>query len=108
RMMNTSFIQKNNIRFPNMKFAEDKQFFIDVLTSCSSISTSKEIIYYANRYKENKGLTTTTSIFEKTDTNIALINYVIKKKLSTNIEKMILNRLYEFDCITRLFERNHF
>ncbi|MYL57158.1 glycosyltransferase [Virgibacillus halodenitrificans] len=108
RMMNTEFLKQNKIKFPDMKFAEDKQFFIDVITKCDTISTSKEIIYYANRYSDNKSFTTTTSIFEKTDTNISLINYVKEKKLPINIEKMILNRLYEFDCITRLFDRGHF
>ncbi|WP_018708346.1 glycosyltransferase family 2 protein [Siminovitchia fordii] len=108
RMMRTSFIKEKNFRFPNMKFAEDKQFFIDVLTNCSSISTSKEVIYYANRLKDNKSLTTTTSIFEKTDSNIKVIKYVIEKQLPENVEKMVLNRLYEFDCITRLFNRHHF
>ncbi|RST74407.1 glycosyltransferase family 2 protein [Siminovitchia acidinfaciens] len=108
RMMKTTFIKDNNIKFPNMKFAEDKQFFIDVLTKCSTISTLDDVIYYANRLKENKSFTTTTSIFEKTDTNIKVIKYVIDKQLPEKIEKMILNRLYEFDCITRLFNRKHF
>src|SRR5699024_9200045 len=79
RMIKRDFILKHNITFPNMKFAEDKQFFIDVLVNCKTISTSKDIIYYANRYSDNESFTTTTSIFEKTDTNIALINYVIDK-----------------------------
>ncbi|WLV24309.1 glycosyltransferase family 2 protein [Aciduricibacillus chroicocephali] len=108
RMMNTAFLQERNIQFPNMKFAEDKQFFIDVITQCKTISTSKEIIYYANRYSDNMSLTTTTTIFEKTDTNISLINYVKRKNLPVQLEKMVLNRLYEFDCITRLFDRGHF
>ncbi|WP_079527266.1 glycosyltransferase family 2 protein [Halobacillus hunanensis] len=108
KIMSTSFIQENKIVFPDMKFAEDKQFFIDVLTNCESISTTTEVIYYANRYKENESFTTTTSIFEKTDTNISLINYVINKGLPIDKEKIILNRLYEFDCITRLFDRYHF
>lgn len=108
RMMKREFILKHDIKFPNMKFAEDKQFFIDVLVNCETISTSKDIIYYANRYSDNKSLTTTTSIFEKTDTNISLINYVIAKDLPHHIESMALNRLYGFDCIGRLFNRNHF
>lgn len=108
RMMRTQFIREHNCQFPNMRYAEDKQFFIDVLTNCPSISTTKEIIYYVNRNKDNKSLVSRTSIFEKTDTNIAVIKYVIQKKLPENIERMVLNRLYEFDCITRLFNRHHF
>ncbi|WP_164667638.1 glycosyltransferase family 2 protein [Virgibacillus doumboii] len=108
RMVKTDFLRNKNIKFPDMKFAEDKQFFFDVLINCDFISTSKDVIYYINRFKDNASFTTTTSIFEKTDTNISLINYVIDKDLPVKIEKMMLNRLYEFDCITRLFDRGHF
>ncbi|PWA12885.1 glycosyltransferase family 2 protein [Pueribacillus theae] len=108
RMMRTQFLREYNCKFPNMKYAEDKQFFIDVLTNCPTISTSKEVIYYVNRNQENKSLVSRTSIFEKTDTNIAVIKHVIKKNLPENVERMVLNRLYEFDCITRLFNRHHF
>ncbi|RWR04799.1 glycosyltransferase family 2 protein [Siminovitchia fortis] len=108
RMMRTQFLRDHNCRFPHMKFAEDKQFFIDVLTNCPSISTTKDVIYYVNRFKDNKSLVGTTTIFEKTDTNLAVIKHVIQKELPEEIERMVLNRLYEFDCITRLFNRHHF
>lgn len=108
RMMRTAFLREHNCRFPDMRFAEDKQFFIDVLTNCPNISTTKEVIYYVNRYRDNKSLVSKTSIFEKTDTNLAVIRHVIQKNLPENIERMVLNRLYEFDCITRLFNRHHF
>lgn len=108
RMMRTQFLREYQCRFPNMKYAEDKQFFIDVLIHCPAISTSKEIVYYVNRNSDNKSLVSRTSIFEKTDTNIAVIKYVINKNLPEELERMILNRLYEFDCITRLFNRHHF
>lgn len=91
-----------------MKYAEDKQFFIDVIVNSPTISTTKEIIYYANRHKDNQSLVSRTTTFEKTDTNLAVIKHVKSKGLSENIEKIIFNRLYEFDCITRLFNRNHF
>ncbi|RKJ17731.1 glycosyltransferase family 2 protein, partial [Butyricicoccus sp. 1XD8-22] len=65
-------------------------------------------IYYVNRFKDNKSLVGTTSIFEKTDTNLAVVKHVIQKELPEEIERMVLNRLYEFDCITRLFNRHHF
>lgn len=108
RMMRTEFIREHNCQFPNMRYAEDKQFFIDVLTNCPTISTTKEVVYYVNRNKDNKSLVSRTSIFEKTDTNIAVIKYVIEKNLPERVERMVLNRLYEFDCITRLFNRYHF
>jgi len=109
RMMRTAFLRDHQITFPSYyKFAEDKHFFIDVLVNCPLLATSDAVIYYANRYAANKSLTTTTSIFEKTDTNIALIHYVKKKQLPADLEAAILNRIYEFDCISRLFNRGHF
>ncbi|MEY8752191.1 glycosyltransferase family 2 protein [Alkalicoccobacillus gibsonii] len=108
RMMNLNFIKDNDIRFPEMKFAEDKQFFIDVYTQCGLISTTSEPIYHLNRIENNDSLTKRTNIMEKTDTNISVLKYVLDKKLEIEKEKMIVNRLVEFDLMTRMFERNHF
>lgn len=109
RMVKTSLLKENNIKYPEMKFAEDKQFFIDVLVHAKAISTTTKTIYYLNRLDENNAsLTKQTDIMHKMDTNIRVINYVKEKQLDEQLEKMILNRLYEFDCITRFFNRQHF
>ncbi|WP_350300877.1 glycosyltransferase family 2 protein [Peribacillus frigoritolerans] len=109
RMMKLKLLKEYNIEYPEMKFAEDKQFFIDVLIHCKSISTTTQVIYYLNRLDDNDAsLTKQTDVMEKMDTNIKVIKYVKSKKLDTEKEKMILNRLYEFDSITRLFNRYHF
>ncbi|MEH7662087.1 glycosyltransferase family 2 protein [Bacillus velezensis] len=108
RMMNLQFLKDNDIRYPEMKFAEDKQFFMDVLLACGDISTSTEPVYYLNRMDNNESLTKQTNIMEKTDTNIAVMKYILNKKLDTEKEKMAMNRLIEFDSITRLFDRMHF
>lgn len=108
RMMRVSFLKERNIRFPEMKYAEDKQFFIDVLTSVGEISTTTAPIYFINRFTDNVSLTKQTDIIEKMDTNIQVLKYVLDKNLSPDQEKMIVNRLVEFDSITRLFNRKHF
>ncbi len=108
RMLRLSFIKKHKIRYPEMKFAEDKQFFIDVLTQVGKISTTTEPIYFLNRIPDNVSLTKQTDIVEKMDTNIAVLKYVMQKNLPEEEEKMIVNRLVEFDSITRLFDRKHF
>lgn len=109
RMIRSKLIKENNILYPTMRFAEDKQFFMDVLLHCNTISTTKNIIYYLNRLDENnESLTKQTDIMEKMDTNIKVINYIVDKNLEDYKEQQILNRLYEFDCITRLFYRQHF
>ncbi|WP_050183445.1 glycosyltransferase family 2 protein [Domibacillus robiginosus] len=109
RMVRASVIKENKIVFPEMKFAEDKQFFMDVLIHCNTISTTKAPIYYLNRFDDNNAsLTKQTNIMQKTDSNIKVIHYIIDKKLEPEKEKMLLNRLYEFDSITRLFNTGHF
>ncbi|WP_054708074.1 glycosyltransferase family A protein [Bacillus sp. JCM 19041] len=108
RMVRLKLIRDHNITFPEMKFAEDKQFFIDVIIAADKVSTTMEPIYYLNRLDENDSLIKQTDIMQKMDTNIAVLKYVLKKKLPAEKEKTIINRIIEFDSITRLFDRNHF
>lgn len=108
RMMKTRIIKDNNIQFPAMKFAEDKQFFMDVLACCKTISTTKEVIYYLNRQNENNGsLTSRTNVLDKMKCNQKVIRYFKEKELDSDIKKMILNRLFEFDCFTGFINRYH-
>lgn len=108
RMMKLDVLKKNKIRYPEMKYAEDKQFFIDVLLKSPEISTTTEPVYYLNRMDGNDSLTKQTDVMEKMDSNIKVLKYVLDKKLPPSEEKMIVNRLIEFDSITRLFDRKHF
>ncbi|MCM3668112.1 glycosyltransferase [Mesobacillus maritimus] len=109
RMIRTSGIKNHHIRFPEMKFAEDKQFFIDVLIHSQSLSTTREPIYYLNRLNNAQTrLTNQTNIIHKTDCNLKVIDYILNKDLAMDKKKVILNRLYEFDSINRLFKTPHF
>lgn len=108
RMCRADLLKTNLINFPEMKFAEDKQFFIDVLTACKTISTTTAPVYYLNRIDNNNRLTNQTNILQKTKCNLKVIENVIKKKLDIEKERMILNRLYEFDSISRFFNTPHF
>jgi glycosyltransferase involved in cell wall biosynthesis len=109
RMVRSDIINDHRIRFPEMKYAEDKQFFIDVLINCDSVSTTTETIYYLNRLDDNRdSLISQTDIFHRMDCNIQVIRHVKKKHLEEDKEKIILNRLYEYDSITRVFNRKRF
>ncbi|WP_368985471.1 glycosyltransferase family 2 protein [Caldifermentibacillus hisashii] len=110
RMIRTSFIREHQISFPEMKFAEDKLFFIDVLTNCKRISTTTKPIYYVNRLDETKKtrLTNQTNILQKTNYNLQVVHYTLSRKFNTEIEKMIINRIYEFDFMRRFFTTPHF
>ncbi|MGX9806155.1 glycosyltransferase family 2 protein [Exiguobacterium acetylicum] len=108
RMMRRDFLLRHAIQFPSMKFAEDKQFFIDVLVRTDMISTVTAPIYYLNRLDENDSLTKQTDIMEKMETNLIVLRRVLEYDLSAEKERLILNRLIEFDCITRFYDRKHF
>ncbi|MCM3567685.1 glycosyltransferase family 2 protein [Neobacillus mesonae] len=109
RMVRAEVIKDHQIVFPEMKFAEDKQFFMEVLLHSPSISTTSKPIYYLNRMNNEKTrLTNQTNILQKTNCNVKVINHVMKRNVDKNIQKMMLNRLYELDSITRLFTTPHF
>ncbi|MCJ7842022.1 glycosyltransferase family 2 protein [Lederbergia sp. NSJ-179] len=110
RMMRTSFIKEQQIQFPEMKFAEDKQFFIEVLANCKTISTTTKPIYYVNRLDETKKtrLTNQTNILQKTKYNVQVVHYILNQKFDIEIEKMIINRMYEFDLMKSLLATPHF
>lgn len=76
--------------------------------AAGKISTTTVPIYYLNRIDENESLTKQTDVFEKMDSNISVLKHVLEKNLDPNQEKLIINRLIEFDSITRLFDRKHF
>lgn len=108
RMVRLNLIRENQIRYPEMKFAEDKQFFIDVILAAGNVSTTTQAIYYLNRIEDNNSLTKQTDVMEKMDSNIAVLKHVLSKQIDPGKEKFIINRLIEFDSITRLFDRKHF
>jgi len=109
RMIRTGLIRDHHIQFPEMKFAEDKQFFIDILIHSKSISTTTAPIYYLNRLNNAQTrLTNQTNILQKTEYNLKVINYILGKDLELSKKKLILNRLYEFDSINRFFMTPHY
>ncbi|TWT27873.1 glycosyltransferase family 2 protein [Planomicrobium sp. CPCC 101110] len=109
KIMKRQLLMDCNIRFPDMKYAEDKQFYMDVIIHSKTVSTTKHATSYLNRLDENgSSLTKQTDVFEKMDTNLKVIEHIKKKKLPIEQEKMVLNRLYEFDFIIQLFDPAHF
>ncbi|PQD96215.1 glycosyltransferase family 2 protein [Pradoshia eiseniae] len=100
RMVKSSLLYEHHIGFPEMKFAEDKLFFMDVLLNSPSVSTTKEIIYYANRLEENtQSLTRITSVLDKRFSDLKVIKHIKDKKLPVEQEKVLLNRIYEYDFL---------
>ncbi|MCM3585189.1 glycosyltransferase [Mesobacillus maritimus] len=100
RMMKLALLKDKEIGFPEMVFAEDKLFFCDVFLAAQTVSTTTEPIYYVNRLEENRdSLTRSTHVLEKRKSDLKVIDYIKEKKLPIEKEKVILNRLYEYDFV---------
>src|SRR5699024_4646283 len=56
RMIKSTVIKKNNIRFPELIYGEDLHFFAEVFFNTKNISTTQEVVYCAKRYVENISL----------------------------------------------------
>lgn len=109
RMMKLSIIKENNIRFPEMKFSEDKAFFMNFLLHAKKISITTKPIYYINRTNENSNsLTQRTNPVQKRLTDFKIIEFIKSKKLPIEQEKIILNRIFELDFLTRTFNTKKF
>ncbi|MFC4618505.1 glycosyltransferase family 2 protein [Camelliibacillus cellulosilyticus] len=77
KMMKLSLLKEHNIRFPEMKFAEDKLFFYDLFFHVNSVSTTTQPIYYVNRTDENpSSLTRVTNVLDKRRADLEVINYI--------------------------------
>lgn len=100
KLMKTSIIKENNIRFPEMKFGEDKFFLFRVLQNSSKASTITAPTYYVNRLSSNSSsLTRTTDLLDKRSADMDILNYMFDKKLPMDQEKEYMKRLIEYDLV---------
>ncbi|WP_157827517.1 glycosyltransferase family 2 protein [Niallia nealsonii] len=106
RMIKSSIVKKHNLTFPEMKYAEDKQFFIDYLLHAKKISTTTSTVYYLNRSDDNDhSLTKQTNVLKKMHCNMKVMHYFHQKKMEPELKQMVMNRLYEFDCFNQFMHR---
>ncbi len=100
RMVRLSLLKKFDIGFPEMKFAEDKLFFTDVFLHATSVSTTTKPIYYVNRMDDNpNSLTRVTNVLDKRRMDLKVVDYIKSKNLPLEKEKVVLNRIYEYDIV---------
>ncbi|WP_430790318.1 glycosyltransferase family 2 protein [Virgibacillus flavescens] len=100
KLMKTSIIKENTIRFPEMKFGEDKQFLIDVLLYSTYVSTLTEPICYVNRLSNNnQSLTRSTEVIEKRRADLEVFKSLLNRDLPLEFEKIVMKRLVEYDLI---------
>ncbi|MCQ6276852.1 glycosyltransferase family 2 protein [Bacillus sp. V3B] len=100
KLMRTSILKENNIRFPEMKFGEDKYFLFNVLSKCSKVTTIKDPICYLNRLStNNSSLTKTTEVLDKRAADMMILKYILDKQVPLEQEKVFMKRLVEYDLV---------
>ena len=108
KMIKRDIIVNNNIEFKQLKFGEDKLFFINAIAKCKSASMNSTPIYHVNRYTENQSLVGETSIIEKTNYNLIVLKEILKLDLPERAEFQAISRIVEVDFISRLFNGHRF
>lgn len=110
RMIRSSIIKKNKIRFPEMIFGEDLQFFAEVLLNIKQISTTTDVVYYANRYSENKSLVKSedSTLANRMTWQMDAYSHLLKKYKGNINFKHVLYRFINKDIIENKFFQNRF
>lgn len=110
RMIKASIIKKNNIRFPEMIFGEDLQFFAEVLFNVNKISTTQKVVYFANRYSENASLIKNKESTMKNRMNFQMQAYsnLVKKYKHNPRFKNLLYRIINKDIFDGKFYSKRF
>ncbi|WP_145541581.1 glycosyltransferase family 2 protein [Staphylococcus warneri] len=110
KMIKAEIIKNNNIRFPAMIFGEDLQFFAEVLFHVDKISTTQDVVYVANRYKDNVSLVRSNESTMNNRINFqmqAYENLVDKYKNNPLFEKLLI-RLINRDFLSAKFYTYNF
>ncbi|OAT81592.1 hypothetical protein A6P54_12520 [Bacillus sp. MKU004] len=108
RMMKKDLLLEHGIRFPEMRFGEDKVFFSDLFFHTTSVSTTTRPVYYVNRLEENsQSLTRSTDVLDKRKNDLEIIRYIKSQNLPLHMEKVALTRIYEYDFL-RTFDSKLF
>jgi len=100
KLMKTSIIKYFQIRFPEMKFGEDKYFLFNFLSKCSSVTTITDPIYFVNRLSSNSfSLTRSTDVLKKREADLHILKEVLHMSLPLKHEQVLVKRLVEYDLI---------
>lgn len=108
KMFKRSIILDNDIKFMNLKFGEDKLFFIEAICKSKTASMYSKPVYHVNRFAFNESLVGQTSIIEKSKINLVVLEEIIKMDLPSSGKFQAINRIVEVDFLARLFNRVRF
>lgn len=101
-------VERNNIKFQHMQFAEDKLFFIELISKCTRASMSPLAAYHINRYTENDSLVKTTSTLEKAEINLEALSLLLDLDIPSSAKKEAVSRIIEVDFMRRFFHTRTF
>ncbi|MDU7871065.1 MAG: hypothetical protein E7J78_28635, partial [Pantoea sp.] len=101
RMVKASIIKNNNIRFPEMIFAEDLQFFAEVFFHVDKISTTEDVVYFTNRYQDNVSLVKSkeSTMPNRMKLQMDAYKYLSKKYKNLKVFRNLLIRLINKDIL---------
>lgn len=105
KIFKRSIVIDNNIKFKNLKYGEDKLFFIEAIALSRTASMNPAPVYHVNRYTANESLVGETTIIEKSLLNLVVLEEVIKMNLPSRAKYQAINRIIEVDFLARLFNR---
>ncbi|MDW8563541.1 glycosyltransferase family 2 protein [Staphylococcus shinii] len=110
RMIKSSIIKKNNIRFPEMIYGEDLQFFAEVFFNTKNISTTQDVVYCANRYDENISLVKSeeSTVVNRMKWQNEAYRYLINKYKNNRIFTSLLYRIINKDILEGKFYKKQF
>ena len=108
KIFKKSIVDNHQIEFKHMKYGEDKLFFIELISKCKTASMNTIPVYHINRYKFNQSLVGETSIFEKTEYNLKVLEAVLRLDIPKQAAYNAVNRIIELDFLIRLFKRKRF
>src|SRR5699024_5225113 len=83
--------------FKDLKYGEDKLFFIEVISNCTKASMFSMPVYHVNRYSENTSLIKETSVLEKAEFNLFVIKELLQLYLNDTIKNNIIIRIIKVD-----------
>lgn len=101
KVFKKSTVVDNNIQFKKMKFGEDKLFFAELISKSKSASMSSHATYHVNRYSENVSLVKSTTVIEKSEINLKVLECVLQLNITDLAKKHVLSRIIEMDFMSR-------
>ena len=109
-MVKASIIKNNNIRFPEMIFAEDLQFFAEVFFHVDKISTTEDVVYFTNRYQDNVSLVKSkeSTMPNRMKLQMDAYKYLSKKYKNLKVFRNLLIRLINKDILNGKFYKKAF